>query len=115
MKNLLDRENQDILNKISKVRELLNQFRSNYNINYYYMGSSEPRGYVKFNGVSELLIDYNDDKLVITVKCSGFNKHPRARLRKSDGGSDLGLVDYNETQIKEIVNDLAKYDKIFPK
>lgn len=114
MKNLLNNENSERLKQMEKVGRLIVQFKDSYHTTKVYICNSNPRGNLKFNGNSRLSIEIENDLLTISVSCFGFRNHPAADLSKVSGCSDEGTVKYMETEIDQIVNDLAEYDKIFP-
>lgn len=110
MKHLLNPENLNDANKIKQVKSLAEKFIQAYSIGKRtHISEDKPYARVFFNGVTRVVFEDNE----IFVVGFGFEKCPDAYVIE-----DYAIVSkiycVKVKTVEEVVNLLAKYEKIYP-
>lgn len=113
LRQLLKQEHVDTTVKHDRVRALAQKFFDSYKTYSMFRSKHDAFVRVMFNGNSRIEISF-DGTLSLTVAGFGMRNHPRAKLSPVAGCSDEGLVKYDESQLEQIVNDLAEYEGLYP-
>ena len=113
LKQFLKQEYIDITVKQDRVRTLAQKFFDCYRTHSVFMSQNDRFSRVKFNGNTSIEISF-DNELLLIVSGFGMCNHPRAKFSRVSGCGNEGNVEYKESQIENIINDLAEYEKLYP-
>lgn len=114
LKILLEKKHLNTVELRNKALVLAKLFEQSYKTISIWVSDNIVNVELKFNGVCKINISENNGNLVLRVHCFGFRDHKDAILIPFPGCSDVGMIEYKDTQVADIVNDLAEYEKIFP-